>query len=269
MLPNDATPEQIERMTERLGLDRPYHEQFLAYLAGVARGDLGDSIRYGQPVTTMFFNRLPNSLGLMGVSLVFALVLAIPLGVVSATRRGSGLDTLCKVIGTLGIATPNFWLGIVLMFVFSVRLGVLPVAGMGTPLHFVLPAFAMGAHLMAGFMRLLRSSMLEVLDSEYTKFARIKGVSESRVIWQHCLKNSITALLSFAGVYIAVMFGGMIVVETIFAWPGVGRMLYTGIMDRDYPVIQGALILKGSWIVGINLLVDLLYAYIDPRIRYS
>ena len=195
------------------------------------------------------------------------MMLGIPLGVVAALNRGSFLDRAAGTVAVLGIAMPSFWLGIVLIFVFSVELGWLPSGRMGGPEHYVLPVITLGAFLIAGFMRLTRSSMLEVMESEFVKLARIKGLSEGVVIWKHCLRNALIPVLTLWGVFVGNLITGAIVTETVFAWPGIGRLTYEAVIYRDFPLLQAVIILKSILILSINLVVDILYAYVDPRIR--
>lgn len=269
MLPEDATPEDRAHLMRALGLDRPYYEQLWLFLAGAVRGDLGQSIRYRQPAVDLFFDRLPNTLKLVPLSIGIAMIMAIPLGVLSAVYRGGIIDRFAGIIAVLGIATPNFWLGIVLIYIFSVQLGLLPSARMGGPEHYILPAATLGTFAVAGMMRLVRSSMLEVMDSEFVKLARIKGLSELVVIWKHCLRNAMIPVLSLFGVFVALLVTGAIVTETVFAWPGIGRLTYEAVIFRDYPLLQAVILLDAVIVLGVNLVVDILYAYVDPRIRYG
>ena len=269
VLPEDATEEDRQEMIETLGLDGPLHTQFLIFIGNAVQGDLGLSIRYRRPAVDVFFSRLPNTLQIVPATMVLALALAIPLGILSALRRGSVTDRISGGIAVLGIATPNFWLGILLIYVFSVQLGWLPSARMGGPTHFILPTITLGTFLVAGFMRLIRSSMLETLDSEFVKLARIKGLSEFTVIWKHCLRNALIPVLSLWGVFMGGLVTGAIVTETVFAWPGVGRLTYEAVIFRDFPLLQAVIIMDAILILLINLLVDILYAYVDPRIRYT
>lgn len=269
MLPEEATAEDRAHLMRALGLDRPYYEQLYLFMAGAVRGDLGRSIRYRRPTVELFFDRLPNTLKLVPIAVGIAVAMAVPLGVLSAVYRGTLIDRLAGVIAVFGIATPNFWLGIGLIYIFSVYLGVLPSARMGGPSHYVLPAVTLGTFAVAGLMRLVRSSMLEVMDSEFVKLARIKGLSETVVLWKHCLRNAMIPVLTLFGVFVALLVTGAIVTETVFAWPGVGRLAYEAVIFRDYPLLQAVVILKAIIVLIINLVVDILYAYVDPRIRYS
>lgn len=269
LLPEDATAEDRQQLSEKLGLDRPIHVQFATFMANAVRGDLGTSIRMKQPAVDVFLSRLPNTLLIIPWALLLAMLVGIPLGVVAALHRGRLLDRVAGTVAVLGVATPNFWLGIVLIFVFSVELGWLPAGRMGGPSHYVLPVITLGTFLTAGFMRLTRSTMLEVLESEFVKLARIKGLSERVVVWKHCLRNALIPVLTLWGVFVGNLITGAIVTETVFAWPGIGRLTYEAVIYRDFPLLQAVIILKAVLILAINLVVDILYAYVDPRIRYS
>jgi peptide/nickel transport system permease protein len=222
-----------------------------------------------QPALEVFLSRIPNTLAIIPWALLLAMLVGIPLGVVAALNRGRLLDRVAGTIAVLGIATPNFWVGIVLIFLFSFELGWLPSGRMGGPDHYVLPVITLGTFLTAGFMRLTRSSMLDVMESEYVKLARIKGLSETVVIWKHCLRNALIPILTLWGVFVGNLITGAIVTETVFAWPGVGRLTYEAVIYRDFPLLQAVIILKAILILSVNLFVDILYAYVDPRIRYS
>jgi peptide/nickel transport system permease protein len=269
LLPEDATREDRADLLRTLGLDRPVHEQLVVFLSGAVRGDLGQSIRYRKPAVEVFFERLPNTLTLVPLSLIAAILVSVPLGVLAAVHRGTLIDRCCGAVAVLGIATPPFWLGIVLIYVFSIQLGWLPSARMGGPSHYVLPVVTLSAFLVAGMMRLVRSSMLEVLDSEFVKLARIKGLSQTVVVWKHCLRNALIPVVTLFGVFFALLVTGAIVTETVFAWPGVGRLTYEAVIFRDYPLLQAVILLKGVIVLGVNLAVDVLYAYLDPRVRYA
>jgi peptide/nickel transport system permease protein len=269
LLPEDASRDDREHLLKALGLDRPVHEQLVRFLTGALQGDLGTSIRYRKPTVEVFFERLPNTLALVLVALLGSVLVAIPLGLLAAVHRGTIIDRVSGAIAVLGIATPSFWLGIVLIYIFSIKLGWLPSARMGGPAHYVLPTITLGAFLVAGLMRLVRSSVLEVLDTEFVKFARIKGLSQTVVIWKHCLRNALIPVVTLFGVLFALLVTGAIVTETVFAWPGVGRLTYEAVIFRDYPLLQAVILLKGIIVLGVNLGVDILYAYLDPRVRYA
>ena len=269
LLPEDATEKDRQDMIVRLKLEGTIMDQFGVFIVDAVQGDLGTSIRYRQPATDIFFQRLPNTLAMIPPAMILAIVMAVPLGVISALRRGGIIDRISATIAVLGISTPNFWLGIVLIYLFSVTLGWLPSSRMGGPLNYIMPTITLGTFLVAGFMRLIRSSMLETLDSEFVKLARIKGVSETAVIWKHCLRNALIPVLSLWGVFMGGLVTGAIVTETVFAWPGIGRLTYEAVIFRDYPLLQAVIIMDAIFILFINLLVDILYAYVDPRIRFE
>jgi peptide/nickel transport system permease protein len=269
MLPEGSTPEDRMTMIKALGLDGPWYQQFLIFIGNALHGDLGMSIRMREPTVDVFFSRLPNTLAIIPWAILLAMAIGIPLGVVAALNRGNMVDRAAGAVAVLGIATPSFWLGVVLIFVFSVQLGWLPSGRMGGPAHYVLPVITLGSFLIAGFMRLVRSSMLDVMGSEFVKLARIKGLSEGVVIWKHCLRNALIPVLTLWGVFVGNLITGAIVTETVFAWPGVGRLTYEAVIYRDFPLLQAIIILKAMLILSINLLVDVLYAYVDPRIRLA
>jgi peptide/nickel transport system permease protein len=256
-------------MIKALGLDGSLFQQFTIFVGNALHGDLGTSIRMRQPAVEAFFSRLPNTLAIIPWALLLAMCVGIPLGVIAALNRGNMIDRAAGTVAVLGIAMPSFWLGILLIYVFSVELGWLPSGRMGGPEHYVLPVITLGAFLVAGFMRLVRSSMLEVMESEFVKLARIKGLSESVVIWKHCLRNALIPVLTLWGVFVGNLITGAIVTETVFAWPGIGRLTYEAVIFRDFPLLQAVIILKAILILSINLVVDILYAYVDPRIRLA
>jgi ABC-type dipeptide/oligopeptide/nickel transport system permease component len=267
MLPDDASYEDVVQLRTALGLDRPLPVQYWRFLKNALQGDFGRSIKGQVPVLDLIKDRFPNSIKLGLVSLLITVVLAFPLGVIAAVKKGTAVDTLANLIAVLGQSLPQFWVGIVLIQVFAVYLRWLPVAGTGSLWHYILPGFTLGWFLVAGIMRLLRSSMLDVLDSEFVKLARIKGVPGWVVVWKHALKNAIMPVLTFAAIYLAILITGAILVETVFAWPGLGQLIYQGIVYRDFPVIQAVVLLTAVIVVSINLIVDIAYAYLDPRIR--
>jgi peptide/nickel transport system permease protein len=269
MLPSDATDADREWAIHVLGLDQPVEVQYVTFISGFLTGNIGDSINFNRPVMELFFERFPNTIRLAAVTLVIALVFGFGMGMVSAVRRGSAVDHLVRGLSVIGVSAPAFWVGLMLMSIFALRLNLFPVARMGGPDSYVLPAVTWSLFLLAGTARLVRSSMLEVMESEYVKLARIKGVSPNVVLWKHCLRNALLPVVTFAGMQLALLLSGSVVVESVFAWPGVGRLVYQGITGRDYPLVQGCLLLIGAVIVVINLAVDLLYAYIDPRIRFD
>jgi peptide/nickel transport system permease protein len=269
MLPDDATREDMARLRHALGLDKPLPVQYWVFLSNAIRGDFGRSIKGQMPVIDMIKERLPNSIKLAAVALCIAVLLAFPLGVVAAVKKDTAIDTVANIVAVLGQSLPQFWVGIVLIQIFAVHLRWLPVAGVGSLAHYVLPAFTLGWFVVAGMMRLLRSSMLDVLGSEFVKLARIKGLPGRTVIWKHALRNALIPVLTFGAIYLAILVTGAILVETVFAWPGIGQLIYQGIVFRDFPVVQAVVLLTAAIVIAVNLLVDITYAYIDPRIRYS
>jgi peptide/nickel transport system permease protein len=269
MLPDDATREDMERLRHALGLDRPLPIQYWVFISNAVQGNFGRSIKGQMPVIDMIKERLPNSIKLAAVALCIAVLLAFPLGVVAAVKKDTAVDTVANIVAVLGQSLPQFWVGIVLIQIFAVRLRWLPVAGVGSFAHYVLPAFTLGWFVVAGMMRLLRSSMLDVLGSEFVKLARIKGLPGRTVIWKHALRNALIPVLTFGAIYLAILVTGAILVETVFAWPGIGQLIYQGIVFRDFPVVQAVVLLTATIVIAVNLLVDITYAYIDPRIRYS
>jgi peptide/nickel transport system permease protein len=243
--------------------------QYLAFAKNVVTGRLGTSFNYEMPVSSLYFQRLPNSLELALAASLISFLLGIPAGILSAVKVNSAWDHFGKIVALLGLSVPGFWLGLVLMLVLSVWLEWLPTSGQGGWRHLVMPALALGWYFAASLLRLTRSSMLEVLRSEYVKLARLKGLPAYAVIAIHAFKNALIPVLTLAGVNLVVMINVAVIIEVIFAWPGIGRLLYEGIFQRDFPLVQGIVMLAGVMIVGINLVVDILYAYIDPRIRLA
>lgn len=269
LIPIDSPPEARERFTRSLGLDRPLPEQYITYVSRLLQGDLGVSVRSREPVADLIAARLPASLALAGVAMLFAIAMALPLGIVAALNRGKALDRLASGLALFGQSVPAFWVGILLIQLFAVNLRWLPPSGATTPLHYVMPAFTMSLFVLAGMTRLLRTAMLEVLGSEYIRFARSKGVDERSVIWKHALRNALIPVVSFGGVYFSIMITMAIVTEVVFAWPGIGRLAYNAVVLRDFPLMQAVVLATGVIVITVNLCIDLTYAIIDPRIRYS
>jgi len=264
-----ASQADLQALRTDLGLDRSLLVQYGTFVRDLVRGDFGRSFYYRTPVLELYLSRLPNSLLLAAAAMVFSLLIGIPSGIMAAVRVGGWWDRAGKIFALLGLSMPSFWVGLLLILFFSVYLGWLPSSGSGTALHVLMPAFALGWYFAAAHMRLARSSMLEVLGSEYVKLARLKGLPEVRVIAKHAFKNALIPVLTLAGINLVLMVNVAVVVETVFAWPGIGRLLYEGIAFRDFPVVQATVLLGGSMIVVVNLVIDLLYAVIDPRIRYE
>jgi len=264
-----ASKEDLVAIRVQLGLDRPIWVQYGQFMSSLARGDLGHSFYYRTPVLELYLSRLPHSLMLAVAAMAFSLLVGIPSGIIAAVRVNRWWDSAGKIFALLGLSLPSFWVGLVMILFFSVYLGWLPSSGSGTVLHVIMPAFALGWYFAAAHMRLTRSAMLEVLGSEYVKLARLKGLPEALVIGKHAFKNALIPVMTLAGINLVVMVNVAVVVETVFAWPGVGRLLFEGISFRDFPVVQATVLIGGAMIVIVNFLVDVLYAVIDPRIRYE
>ena len=267
MLPPDAGADALEDIRHSMGLDKPLVVQYGLFIRDYAHGSFGDSLRSKTPVSELVKDRLPNSLKLVGTAAVIVLLISIPLGVLSAVYRGTWIDTLATGFAVLGQAVPVFWLGILMIQLFTVKLGWLPSSGMGGLDHYIMPAFALGFFTVAAIQRLLRSSLLEAMDSEYIKLARIKGLTEFKVIWKHALRNSMISVITLGGIYIAILITLGILVEVVFAWPGMGRLMFQGIVFRDFPVVQAVVLISAGIVIFSSLVVDIAYAYLDPRIR--
>ena len=269
LLPPEATEEAREILRASLGLDQPWPVQYWQFMSHAVMFDFGESIKAGRPVTEIIGPKIIASLKLGLAAMAITLFMGIPLGVIAAVKRGSSVDTGAKLIAVFGQSLPQFWIGIILIQLFAAQLRLLPASGMGGVDHYILPAFTLGWFVTAGVMRLLRSSMLEVLDTEYIKLARIKGVPEWKIVWKHAFRNALIPVLTFSGTYFAALVTGAILVETVFAWPGVGRLVYDSIIWRDFPVLQTLILLIATVVIAVNLVVHILYAYIDPRITYT
>ena len=269
MLPADATDRQIEEFRERMGFNDPIPLQYLRFLSGAVRGDFGISLRHQQPAMGLVLERLPATLELAVTGMGIALLVAVPFGILSAIRRGSALDYLVMAGALLGLSMPNFWVGIVGILIFSVKLRLLPTAGRGTWAQLILPSLALGSYLMALIARLTRSGMLEVISQDYVRTARAKGLAEPLIIVRHALMNALIPLVTVVGLQMGELLGGTVVIETVFAWPGVGRLILQAVFQRDYPLVQAAVFLLAMIFVGANLLVDVAYRYLDPRIRHA
>jgi peptide/nickel transport system permease protein len=267
LLPPEASAEDVRRFREAMGFDDPFLVQYGRFLAGAVQGDFGKSIRHGEPAFWLVVERMPATFELAGAALLLALCLAIPAGVVSAVRRNTVLDYLSTVVALLGQSMPTFWLGIMLILIFSVGLNLLPSSGRGDLEHLILPAVTLGLFTTARITRLTRSGMLDVLNQDYIRTARAKGVADPPVVWKHALKNAAIPIVTIVGIELGTLLGGSVITETIFAWPGVGRLSVQAIYNRDYPVVQAAVFLLASTFVIVNLVVDVLYTCLDPRIR--
>ena len=268
LLSDNATADDRAALIAELGLDRSFMGQYVTFLGDAVRGDFGQSVAAGrQDALDLVLSRLPASLSLAGVALVFTVSIGIVLGVVAAVTRGTALDVGVRLIALVGQSVPSFWLGIVLIYLFSVSFGWLPTSGTGTWRHYVLPAATLGLFTLAAITRLVRASMLDALSSDYVRLARIKGLSEAVVIFRHALSNSLIPVVTFMGAFFATMITGAVVVETVFAWPGVGRLAYEAILARDFPVIQTVVLVITAIFILANFAVDMLYLAIDPRMR--
>ena len=269
LLPEGASKQQYQEIRAKLGLDRPIYVQYYFFAIDAARGDFGRSIRSNRPVIDSIKEMTPNSLKLVGVAMLMSIAISFPLGVLAAVKKGTFFDTFARVIAGLGQSLPTFWIGLMLIQVFVIHWGILPSSGMGSWKHYLMPAFCLAIFMVAGIVRLLRSSMLEVLDSDYIRMARIKGVSQGNVVWKHALRNSLLPVISLGGMYIAILVTGAVLIETVFAWPGLGRLAYRAIEGQDFPLIQGVTLTASVIVMLANLAADILYAYFDPRIRFE
>ena len=269
LLGPESTDADYEQLKKNMGLDKPLVVQYGLFLSKVVRLDFGKSHISQLPASKELFERFPATLQLAGAAFFLSMVVGIPLGILSAIKRDSIFDNLGKFFAVAGIAAPSFWLAIMLILLFGAILGWLPTFGRGGLDHLILPAFVLSWSSMAGVLRLSRSSMLEVMDSEYVKFARIKGLSERLVIYKHALKNACIPVLTFSGLTLAGLLNGSVAIEVIFAWPGIGRLMLQGINQRDFPIVQATVLAAGFFYIITALAVDILYAYVNPRIRYD
>jgi peptide/nickel transport system permease protein len=266
-MPPDAQPEDRVLFRALYGLDKPLIVQYGRWITRVLHGDLGQGIQHKVPVLDLVAPRLVNSLKLAGVGVLMAVLLSLPLGVLAAVKRGQLWDRIAMGIGLGGQSLPSFWLALILVLVFSVHLKLLPATGMGTWKHYILPGFTLGWFITAGATRLVRSSMLEVLDAEFVKLARAKGVAEAWVVCKHALRNALISVVTFIGFMFGIVIASSITTETVFVWPGMGRLVFEALLVRDFPLIQGIVLIWSAIIIGLNLLVDLAYSLLDPRIR--
>lgn len=267
LIPLDATAQEIAQVRTRYGLDQPLAAQYATYMAHVVRGDLGDSIKYGVPVLQLVGSRLPATILLAFTGLALAIVVGVPLGILAARHRGRWPDDAAMGFALIGQAMPGFWVAIMLQLLLAVTLRWLPTGGAGSPAHLVLPAVAMSWFSIAAFLRLTRNSMLDALQADYVKLARLKGNPERIVVVRHAFRNALIPLVTFAGLNLGALLGGAVVIESVFAWPGVGQLMVAAIGARDYTVVQGGVLVTAAMFIAINLAVDLLYGVLDPRIR--
>jgi peptide/nickel transport system permease protein len=269
LMPTEATQADIAAARAAYGFDKSWPEQYGVFLSHALRGDFGNSLRFRRPALDLVRERYPFSVLLGGAALLFALSVALPVGVYSAVHRDTGLDYFSRGMAAFGQAVPPFWLGLVLILLFGVIFHILPTSGIGTPAHLVLPAFTLGWFAVAGLTRLTRSAMLDVLGAEFIKLARLKGLPEHQVIWKHAFKNAALPLLTFAALLFVALLNGAIIVETVFNWPGVGLLVIEAVFNRDYPVVQTVVMILSTMYICANLVVDVLYAYLNPKIRYA
>jgi peptide/nickel transport system permease protein len=269
MLGEGATPQDVSALRSKLGLDLPLPIQYGRFMWGLTRGDLGTSLRTGRPVAASIAERMPATFELALASMLVAVLLAVPLGVLAAVRHGTAVDHAAMAAALVGVSMPNFWLGPLLAIVFAVQLGWLPVSGRGTLAHIVLPAVTLGAALCAILARMTRTSLLEELREPYVAAARARGVTTARAVWHHALRNSLAPVVTIIGLQLGSVLTGAIITETIFSWPGVGRLLIQSISFRDYPMVQGCILLIAVTYVAVNVLTDLAYGWLDPRVRLA
>jgi peptide/nickel transport system permease protein len=263
------TAEEIQEYRERMGYDRPWYVQYLDFLGGAVRGDFGDSIRYHEPAFQVVMRRLPATAQLAVLALLISVIIGVPIGVVSATRPNTWLDYVTTFLALVGQSVPSFWLGIMLMLIFGVWLRWLPISGRGGWQNLLMPSFTLAAFSLARNMRLTRSSLLEVIQQDYVRTARSKGLTEYRVLFKHALRNALLPIVTMIGLQLGFLMAGSVITESIFAWPGVGRLIIEAIYNKDFPLIQAGVTTLAISFTLVNLIVDLLYAYIDPRVRYD
>jgi len=269
MLGDTASEAEVQALRTRLGLDRPLPEQYGLFLKGIARGDLGTSLRTGEPVTRQIVERMPATMELAGAAMLVAMLVSLPLGIAAAVWRGTVIDHGAMTLALAGISIPNFWLGPLLAIVFAVELGWLPVSGRGSWQHLILPAISLGAALAAILARMTRATLLEELREQYVVAARARGVSMTRAVLRHAFRNSLIPVVTLIGLQFGAVLTGAVITETVFAWPGIGRLLVQSIGFRDYPLVQGCILLIAVTYLAVNLITDLLYGVLDPRIRYE
>ena len=269
LLSMESTQEDYDRLRHSLGLDQPVYVQYGIFMSDIAQGDFGKSIYMKRPVMEIIGARFPATIQLGVVAITWSVILGVLLGAYAAVKRKSRFDYFARLVAAFGQSMPSFWLGLMLILVFGVYAGVLPAGGKAGPESVILPAVTLGMFLLAGMTRMTRSSMLEVLDSEYIKLARIKGVSERTVIWKHAFRNALLPILTFAAVWFVAILAGSVAVETVFAWPGIGQLVIQSVVWRDFPLTQAIVIIFAAMYIVMNLLTDILYAYINPRIRYG
>lgn len=268
MLPEDATQEDINALREAMGLNDPFIVQYGNYILGVLQGDFGDSFRYNTAALPLVLERLPATLELAAASMVIAILIAIPFGIWSATKRNSILDLFVTGTSVVAKAMPNFWLGIMLILIFSVTLGMLPVSGHGTLLHLILPAFTLGTGIGAEMTRLVRSSMVDILNQDYVRTAKSKGINRFFVVYKHAFRNSLIPVITITALQVSTLVGGALITETVFSWPGLGQLLIQAVNTRDMAIVQASVFVVAILVIVMNLVADILYRVLDPRIKY-
>ena len=269
MLPEDASQEDIERLTIALGLDQPFIVQYGKYMLGLVQGDFGKSFRYNTDALPLVLERLPATLELAAASMIIAIIIAIPLGIWSATKKNTSLDLLATGGAVIGKAMPNFWLGIMLILLFSVTLGWFPVSGRGTIAHLILPAITLGTGIAAEMTRLIRSSMVEILSQDYVRTAKSKGLRDFFVVYKHAFRNSLIPVVTITALQTSTLVGGALITETVFSWPGLGQLLIQAVNTRDMAIVQASVFIIAILVIFMNLLADVIYRILDPRIKYS
>lgn len=265
----EAPKEQYQMLKRQLGLDRPFYVQYLVFLRNLVQGNFGSSFQFEEPAMDLVMQHLPATVELTLAGMSFAIVIGIPIGIISAVRPYSLVDRLARLLALAGQAAPGFWLGIMAILFFGVKLKILPISGRGSLAHLVLPAMTLGFYAMAAILRLTRSAMLDVLDQDYIRTARIKGLGEGKVILKHAFKNALIPVITIVSLFLGRLLGGAVITETIFAWPGLGRLAIQAIQSSDFPVVQAAVFVMSLFFIVINLAVDIIYSWIDPRITYN
>lgn len=269
MLPDDAPPEAREELMETMGLNEPFIVQYITYVGNMLQGDFGDSYRFNQPALDIVLDRLPATLELAIFAIVIATVVAIPLGIWSATKQNTSLDLVATGAAVVGKAMPNFWLGIMLILIFSVTLGMFPVSGRGTAMHVILPAITLATGIAAEMTRLIRSSMLDSLSQDYVRTARSKGLRDRIVVYKHAFRNSLIPVVTITFLQTSTLVGGTLITETVFAWPGLGQLLIQAVNTRDMAIVQASVFIIALLVIVMNLIADILYRFLDPRIKYN
>ncbi|MBP2077135.1 ABC transporter permease [Oceanobacillus polygoni] len=267
MLPDDATLEEIEQLRESIGLNEPFYVQYGSYVFRVVQGDFGESFRYGQDALSVVWERLPATFELAIAAIIIAIMVAIPFGIWSATKQNSSIDLIATGAAVVGKAMPNFWLGIMLILFFSVTLGVLPVSGRGSFAHLILPAITLGTGIAAEMTRLIRSSMLEILNQDYIRTAKSKGIKSVQVIYKHAFRNALIPFVTITALQTSTLIGGALITETVFAWPGIGQLLIQAVNTRDMAIVQACVMIIAAIVILMNLLADIIYRILDPRIK--